>query len=152
MTCANKKAGIPCGCSGGEIPESVLETEIAEVLGLAEFDADIFTAKIRRIVVPSKNMLVFHFHSGKTVTREWVSTAASDCWTPERRAAQAERMRGKEVSEETREKRRIATLRHYEQHPERRIADRERMLKVIAENPEWCFGDAIKSGKGDKNE
>ena len=119
------------------IHESILESVTAEVLEIPEFDADVFSTKIRQIVVPSKNTLVYHFHSGKTVTREWASTAASDCWTPERRAAQAERMRGQEVSEETREKRRIATLRHYEQHSERRIVDSERMKKFCAENPDW---------------
>ena len=149
MRCANKKQGLPCECDTVGIHESILESVTAEVLRLAEFDADVFSAKIRQIVVPSKNTLVYHFHNGKTITREWKSTAAVDCWTPERRAAQAERMRGQEVSEETREKRRIATLRHYEQHPERRIADRERMLKVIAENPDWCFGDSIKEKEGE---
>jgi hypothetical protein len=107
------------------------------VLGLSEFDTDIFKAKIAQIIVPKDKTLEFHFMGGKTVTREWKSTAASDCWTPERRAAQGRRMKGKEVSEETRQKRRVATTAHYAAHPERRIADSERMKKFCAENPEW---------------
>ena len=145
MVCANKKQGKPCDCDGQSIPEKVLEKLTCEVLGIEEFDGVLFAEKIKQIIVPSKNVLIYHFHNGKTVTREWKSMANKDCWTPERRAAQAERMRGKEVSEETREKRRIATLRHYELYPERKIADRERMLKVISENPDWHFGDKIKA-------
>jgi hypothetical protein len=87
--------------------------------------------------VPSKNVLIFHFYNEKTVTKEWQSNALKDSWTAERRAEQAERMRDREVSEETRQKRREATTKHYENHPERRIAERERMLKFCAENPEW---------------
>ena len=137
MACANKKQGKLCGCGTVQIPETILESVTAEVLGLPEFDADVFSEKIRQIVVPDRNRLVYHFHSGKTVAREWESTAAFDCWTPERRVAQSERMRGREATEETRQKRRIATTRHYEQHPERRKADSERMKKFCAENPGW---------------
>jgi DNA invertase Pin-like site-specific DNA recombinase len=137
MTCANKKQGLPCDCDTVQIPETILESVSAEVLGLAEFDGEIFGKEIKQIVVPSKRQLVYHFYSGKIVTREWQSTARTDCWTEERRAEQAERCRGREVSDETRQKRREATLRHYEQHPERRAADSERMKKFCAENPEW---------------
>jgi len=137
MTCANKKQGIPCDCDTVQIPETILEKVTAEVLGLVEFDAEVFAKNIKQIVVPKQRTLVYHFHNGKTVTREWVSTAPTDCWTPERRAKQSERLRGQVVSEETREKRRIATLRHYEQNPERRNADSERMKKFCAENPDW---------------
>jgi hypothetical protein len=137
MSCANKKAGIPCECRSGEIPESILKTVTAEVLELDEFDADVFTAKIKQIVVPSRNVLVYHFTDGKTVTQEWKSTARTDCWTAARRAAQAERCRGKEATEETRQKRREATIKYYEQHPERRKADSERMKKFCSENPDW---------------
>jgi hypothetical protein len=35
-------------------------------------------------------------------------------------------------------KHREATPRHYDQHPERRTADSERINKFCAENPEWC--------------
>ncbi len=99
MTCANKKHGKPCDCDTREIPETILESVTAEVLGLTEFDVDIFKAKIKQIVVPSKSRLVYHFHSGKIITREWKSTANVDCWTPERQAAQAARLRGKAQNE-----------------------------------------------------
>jgi len=136
MGCANKKHGRPCDCDVKQIPENVLEAVTADVLGFAEFDADIFKAKIKQIVVPSKNILIFHFKSGKTITRTWESTASKDCWTPERRAAQAERQKGKVASEETRKAQSEAGKAHYAAHPERRIADSERMKRFCAENPD----------------
>jgi len=93
MECANKKHGKPCACDTRQIPEKVLEAVTVEVLGLDAFDANIFHEKIRQIIVPSKNILIFHFNSGKTATREWKSTANVDCWTPERKAAQSARRR-----------------------------------------------------------
>ena len=71
MICANKKKGIPCDCGTSEIPESILESVTAEVLGLAEFDAEVFKAKVKQIVVPKNKTLVYHLTNGKTVTREW---------------------------------------------------------------------------------
>jgi hypothetical protein len=42
------------------------------------------------------------------------------------------------VTDEIRESRRRTTAAHYAAHPERRQADRNRMKKFCAENPEWC--------------
>jgi hypothetical protein len=137
MQCANKKHGQPCDCDTREIPENILESVTAEVLGLSEFDADIFKAKIKRIIVPSKDQLVYHFQNGKTVTREWKSTANTDWWTPERRAEQAARITARPVTDEMWEAHRKGTANHYAAHPERRQADRDRMNKFCAENPDW---------------
>jgi len=136
MQCANKKHGKPCDCDTKQIPERVLETVTAEVLGLAEFDANIFHEKTKQIVVPSKNTLIFHFNGGKTISREWKSTANVDCWTPERRAAQAKRQKGKTASEAARKAQSEGMKAYYAANPERRQADRERMRKFCEENPE----------------
>jgi len=138
MQCANKKHGKPCECDTKEIPENILETATAEILGLAEFDANIFIERIKQIVVPSKHTLVYHFNNGKTVTREWKSTASKDCWTPERKAAQSKRAKALVVTDELREARKKATKAHYAAHPERRKADSERAKKYRADNPDWC--------------
>jgi DNA invertase Pin-like site-specific DNA recombinase/predicted transcriptional regulator len=136
--CYNKKQGNTHNCDTLQIPETILESISAEVLGITEFDGKVFTEKIEKIFVPSAHTLVFHFHNGRKVTREWVSTAAKDCWTPERREAQRQRQLGKKASPETVEKQRAATTRSYANHPERKIADSERMKKFCAENPDWC--------------
>ena len=138
MLCSNKKHGKPCDCDTKEIPEKILESVTAEVLGLAEFNAEIFTAKIKQITVPSKNQLVYHFQNGKIIIREWKSTANVDCWTPERRAAQAERLKGKTATEEHRQAQSAGMKAYYAANPQRRIADSERMKKFCAENPDWC--------------
>jgi len=137
MQCGNRKHGKPYECDTRQIPEKVLEAVTAEVLELAEFNADVFLAKIKQIIVPSKNILIFHFNNSKTVTREWKSTASVDSWTPERRAAQAKRQKGRVASETTRKAQSEGQKAHYTSHPERREADRERMRKFIAENPDW---------------
>jgi hypothetical protein len=137
MVCANRKKGKPCGCDTREIPEKVLESVTAEVLGLPEFDEDVFLKKIKMIVIPDKNHMVYHFHSGKTVTREWKSTAHVDYWTPERRAAQAARRTGKTASEGHRKAQSEGMKAYYTANPERRKADSERMKQFCADNPEW---------------
>jgi len=137
MECANKKHGKPCNCDTRQIPEKVLEAVTVKVLGLANFDANIFLERVKQIIVPSKNTLIFHFHNGKTTIREWKSTANVDCWTPERRAAQAKRQKGRVASESTRKAQSEGQKAHYAAHPERRQVDSERMKKVIAENPDW---------------
>jgi len=137
MTCINRKNGRPCGCDTKAIPEKALENVTAEVLGLSAFDADVFEAKVKQIVAPSKNTLVFHFKSGKKVTRTWISTANKDCWTPERRAAQSERNKARVITDECRKAQSEGMKAYYAANPERRKADSERMKKFCADNPEW---------------
>ena len=138
MICANKKHGKPCECGTSEIPEYILENVTAEVLGLTEFDAATFGVRVKQIVVPKNKTLEYHFTNGKTVTREWKSTAASDCWTPERRAVQSERIKNRVVTDETRRAQSEGMKAYYAANPERRKADSERMKKFCTENPEWC--------------
>lgn len=74
-------------CIGRDIRESILKEKCAEVLGLAEFDEDVFTTQVDKILVPEHGVLVFHMTDGRAIQTEWESTAKKDCWTPERRAA-----------------------------------------------------------------
>ena len=74
-------------CPGKDIRESILREKCAEVLGLAEFDEETFTAQVETIIVPEHGTLEFHLTDGRGVTTTWVSTAKKDCWTAERRAA-----------------------------------------------------------------
>jgi DNA invertase Pin-like site-specific DNA recombinase len=103
--CCNRKEGRAHNCEVKDLPENILQKVSAEVLGLETFDPDVFAEKIEEIVVPSAHTLVYHFYDGRTVTKEWISTARRDCWTPEARAAVAERMRHRVYSEEERKAR-----------------------------------------------
>ena len=57
----------------------------AEVLGLDEFDENMFSEKVDEITVIGDNMLEFHLTDGTVIHRQWKSTARTDSWTEERR-------------------------------------------------------------------
>lgn len=75
-------------CESNEIPEIILKMCCSEVLGLDEFDEQIFTKRIERIDVPYKGLLLFNFIEGGVISKEWHSTARKDCWTDELKAQQ----------------------------------------------------------------
>ena len=70
-------------CETSEIPEILLKKCCTEVLGLDEFDEQIFAKRIERIDVPYKGLLLFNFTEGEVVSKEWRSTARTDRWTDE---------------------------------------------------------------------
>ena len=86
-----KQKGEPCMAK--EIPDKILKACCAEVLGLNEFDDEIFAERVERIDVPDGGTLVFHFYDGTEVTKEWKSTAKQDCWTDEYKDRQREWVR-----------------------------------------------------------
>jgi len=96
--CANRKEGKPHDCMVSDLPEYILERVAAEALGLDEFDADTFAEQIEKIMVPSANVLVFHFYDGRIISKEWESTAKKDWWTPERRRLWGERHKRKDTN------------------------------------------------------
>lgn len=81
-------------CHAKDVPEKVLEKYSAMVLGLEEFDEDIFLEEIEKIVVKGQDELIFHFYDGQIVHQKWESTARTDAWTEERREAWAEYQKG----------------------------------------------------------
>jgi hypothetical protein len=86
-----KQKGEPCMAK--EIPDKILKACCAEVLGLDEFDDEVFAERVERIDVPDGGILVFHFYDGTEVTKEWKSTAKQDCWTDEYKDRQREWVR-----------------------------------------------------------
>lgn len=87
---SHKVKGRTCQ-SKGSIPQKVLIQECKDVLGIEEFDEKTFLDRVDKIVVPEQHVMVFHMKSGEKITRQWVSTARVDWWTPERRKAWGER-------------------------------------------------------------
>lgn len=67
----------------------MLQKICAEVLGLEKFDEDIFLDEIEKIVVNGKDELIFHFYDGHILLKKWKSTARTDCWSAEARAAKS---------------------------------------------------------------
>lgn len=86
-----KQKGSVCGAK--EIPDKILRQACAEVLGLDEFDEQVFAERVERIDVPDGGILVFHFYDGTEVVKEWASTAKKDCWTDEFKDRQREWVR-----------------------------------------------------------
>ena len=90
-TCNSRKGKNGCGMK--DIPERVLESVCADVLGLDDFSEDAFTEKIERITVHENCLLIFHFYDGREESRTWHSTAKKDCWGEEQKDLQREWMR-----------------------------------------------------------
>jgi len=70
-------------CQAKQIPENILLAATAEVLGLMEFDEDIFADKISQIRVPTFNTLIYVFHDGRGVTKTWQNRSRRESWTDE---------------------------------------------------------------------
>lgn len=80
-------------CENNEIPEIILKKCCSEVLGIDEFDEQIFSKRIERIDVPYRGLLLFNFVEGGVIRKEWHSTARTDCWTDELKNKQREARR-----------------------------------------------------------
>lgn len=76
-----------------QIPENTMISVCCEVLGLQEFDANIFENQINKILVPAPNELIFVFHNGHEISAHWQDRSRSESWTEEMRAKVAERNR-----------------------------------------------------------
>ncbi len=81
-------------CQAKQIPEDTLLSVTAAVLGVSEFDAELFHAKISEIIVPGANQLVYLFNDGHTVEKAWHDRSRRDSWTDEMRQAARERSAG----------------------------------------------------------
>jgi hypothetical protein len=93
-TCATYFKWGKDSCPAKRIPDDILKEKCAEVLGFAEYNADVFTAKIREVIVPDNGKLVFMFRDGTEVTATWKHRSRSESWTDEMKASASKRMRG----------------------------------------------------------
>ena len=76
-----------------QIPENMLISICCEVLGVSEFDADIFENQIEKILVPKPNELTFVFTNGHQISAQWKDRSRSESWTDEMRKKVGERSR-----------------------------------------------------------
>jgi len=76
-----------------QIPENTLISVCCEVLGISEFDADIFEKQVEKILVPAPNELTFIFTDGHEISTNWKDRSRSESWTDEMKKATAERSR-----------------------------------------------------------
>ncbi|MHB1652327.1 MAG: recombinase family protein [Desulfitobacteriaceae bacterium] len=80
-------------CHARQIPEHVLYTASAEVLGQKDFNVGIFAKEIVEIRVPEFNKLVFVLRDGHTAEKVWQYRSHSEIWTDEMRQAAREKAR-----------------------------------------------------------
>lgn len=86
---SSKRSNCP-RCKSGTIREDVLKEECAKVLGLDEFDEDVFSERVIRITIPHTGLLVFDFSDGSTLEHEWYRNSRKDSWTEECRKRASE--------------------------------------------------------------
>lgn len=80
-------------CAAKQIPEVILIQITTEVLGLTAFDESVFLQKIKEIIVPAVNRLVFVFSDGATVERAWQDKSRRDSWSEDMRREASARQR-----------------------------------------------------------
>lgn len=85
-------------CPARDIPEETLKAKCAEILGLVEFDEEIFSTQVEKIIVPEHLALEFNMTDGRVIRTEWVSTAKKDAWTAERRAAKGKLVQERQIT------------------------------------------------------
>ena len=72
-------------CPSKQIPENILFPLIANVLGIPEYNEELFLQRIERIEVPENGILIFVFYNGSTVTRTWEIVSRRYSWNEENR-------------------------------------------------------------------
>lgn len=77
----------------GSINQKALIKACNKVLGLDEFDEDVFLEKVDHIEVPEKYTLKFFLKDGTEATVPAPNTGHQDCWTPELRAETSRKRR-----------------------------------------------------------
>ena len=76
-----------------QIPENTLISVCCKVLGISEFDANIFEKQIEKILVPAPNELTFIFTDGREISANWKDRSRSESWTDDMRKKAGERRR-----------------------------------------------------------
>lgn len=92
-TCGSKKGNGKVSCGAKDIPEVQLRRVCSEVLGLSEFQPEVFTERVQRVEIIGKDMMRFCFTDGTTQDVHWQTDGYTRCWTQERRATHAAFMR-----------------------------------------------------------
>jgi DNA invertase Pin-like site-specific DNA recombinase len=78
-------------CPSKQIPETVLYSLSNEVLGLDEFNAEVFERDISEISVPEPGKVIFVLRDGRQVEKTWQYFSRRESWTDEMREAARER-------------------------------------------------------------
>ena len=70
-------------CSARKIPEDILKSVCADVMGTDAYNENEFHAQIDHIEIPADNRLVFIFRDGHQAERIWTYRSRRESWTDE---------------------------------------------------------------------
>lgn len=82
-------------CSKVGIREDTLKALIADVMGLPEFDEELFNQQLAYATVPADNEIAFHFRDGHEVSRTFAQKRQMPRHTEERKKHMSEVMKAK---------------------------------------------------------
>ncbi len=74
-------------CASRHIPEDVLMSATATVLGIVAFDDRVFRDRVERVLVCNDNALIYRFNDGTETSVQWRNKSRSQSWTDEMKAA-----------------------------------------------------------------
>lgn len=80
-------------CPGLQIREDILQQAAALALGLSEYDETVFESRIQQVRAKASHELTFIFQDGGKLDVPWKKAPRGESWTPEMKAAAAERTR-----------------------------------------------------------
>lgn len=72
-------------CFTKRIPEKILVSKACEALGINSFDEKLFKEKIKQIIVPNHETLIFSFYDGEEIELKWHYASRSESWTEEKK-------------------------------------------------------------------
>lgn len=81
-------------CNSKAIPDEILKRLCCEVLGLEEFDDDLFISRVTSLEANNDsegNILTFHLTDGTETVKRWKHPSRRDSWTEEMKAGAAEK-------------------------------------------------------------
>lgn len=78
-------------CPAQQIPEDILITKTAQIIGSEDFSREMLLAHVKEILVPGHNRLVYIPHDGRTEEISWQHKSRRESWTPEMRQKARER-------------------------------------------------------------
>jgi site-specific DNA recombinase len=80
-------------CFGKQIPEEILLSLTAEVMGTDSFDEEAFKQQVEELIVPEPNTVIYVFKDGRHISAEWQDRSRRESWTEEMRRTAAEHAR-----------------------------------------------------------
>ena len=90
-TCGTRMNSNANACKGKNINEIALKRVSTKVLGLEEFDPEVFDELIEKVIVIGNDILEFHFNDGTVKQEKWEYNGKKESWTDERKKARSEK-------------------------------------------------------------